>query len=69
MKNIKKVILVIILLAMAVMVGLHKDQFYIEKEYSASNKMPSDENGEKVSPKEITLLGNQEIRQDFIAND
>lgn len=69
MKNIKKVILVIILLAMAVMVGLHKDQFYIEKEYSASNKMPSDENGEKVSPKEITLLGNQEIRQDFIAKE
>ena len=54
---------------MAVTVGIHKDQFYIEKEYSASNKMPSDENGEKVSPAEISLIGNQEIRQDFIARE
>ena len=42
MKNIKKVLLVIILLVMAITVGIHKDQFYIEKEYSASNTMPLD---------------------------
>ena len=35
MKNIKKVLLVIILLVMTITVGIHKDQFYIEKEYSA----------------------------------
>ena len=54
---------------MAITVGIHKDQFYIEKEYSASNTMPLDENGEKVSPAEISLIGNQEIRQDFIARE
>lgn len=40
MKYIKKVILVMILLVMVVTVGIHKNQFYIEKEYSASNSMP-----------------------------
>ena len=69
MKYIKKVILVMILLVMAVTVGIHKNQFYIEKEYSASNSMPVDKNGETMDPEEISLIGNQEIRQEFIARE
>ena len=69
MKYIKKVILVMILLVMVVTVGIHKNQFYIEKEYSASNSMPVDKNGETMDPEEISLIGNQEIRQEFIARE
>lgn len=68
-KNIKKGILVVLLLVMVVTVGIHKDEFYIEKEYSASNSMPKDVNGEKTDPEEISLLGNQEIRQEFTARE
>lgn len=66
-KNVKKGILVLLLLIMAVTVGIHKDEFYIEKEYSASNRMPQDSNGESIDPEEISLLGNQEVRQEFTA--
>lgn len=58
-----------ILLVMVVTVGIHKNQFYIEKEYSASNSMPVDKNGETMDPEEISLIGNQEIRQKFIARE
>lgn len=67
MKRIKKIILLLILLIMAVTVGINKDEFYIEKDYSASNQMPLDENGENIEPQEIPLTGNQEIRQEFTA--
>ena len=70
MKNlsrIKKTILILLLVVMGIVVGVNKDQFYVEKEYSASNKMSLDASGEKKEPEEIDLLGNQEIRQEFTA--
>lgn len=65
--SMKKIILITILLVMTIIVGVNKDAFYIEKEYTASNQMSSEEDGTKTEPKEISLLGNQEVRQEFIA--
>lgn len=68
-RNIKKTVLVLILLFMGIVVGIHRDEFYVEKEYSASNSMSKDENGEALEPGEIALDGSVEVRQEFIARE
>ena len=51
---------------MAITVGIHKDQFYIEKEYSASNTMPLDENGEKVfADNDFEVVESKRINIDY----
>ena len=67
--KIKKGILLLLILVMAVTLGVNKDKFYVEKVYTASDKMPKGEDGKTVSPEEISLLGNQEIRQEFTATE
>ncbi len=58
----KKILLLLVLLVMAITVGVNRDAFYVEKEYTASGSSKNSQD-----PEEISLLGNQEVRQEFMA--
>lgn len=51
-------------MVMAVTVGVNRKAFYVEKEYTASDSLESGGEAE-----EISLLGNQEVRQEFTAQE
>ncbi|MGN0354613.1 MAG: LTA synthase family protein [Muricoprocola sp.] len=57
---IKKIILVVCLISMGLIIGCNRDRFWIEKEYTAAKK---------GSISEISLIENEEIRQNFLAKE